>query len=157
MIDSEHLFSILHVEFLSYMLCLILFLPLFLFASIFLTCTLTAIFISIFMVMLNGSSLWPLSCGCACLCVCSCVLIVQWSRDVWTLLWGMSKKKKTVEDTVSFSGGMSSCMFLFGAAACGSQKLAGNHMPLILGLIRRRGEEKRGCGEKEGRREGRVL
>lgn len=43
-----------------------------------------------------------------------------------------------VEDTVSFSGGMSSCVFLFGEAAHGFQKLAGNHMLLTLRPIRRR-------------------
>lgn len=78
----------------------------------------------------------------------------------------LEKKRRAVEDTVSFSGGMSSCVFLFGEAAHGFQNLAGNHMLLTLGPIRRRrvgegGEggcerwKKRGCGEKEGR-EGRV-
>lgn len=37
---------------------------------------------------------------------------------------------------------MFSCVFLFGEAAHGSQKLAGNHMLLTLGLIRR-GEDKK--------------
>lgn len=50
-------------------------------------------------------------------------------------------------------------MFLFGEAAHGSQKLAGNHMLLTLGPIRRREEGRGGrieekkwdCGEKGGR------
>lgn len=68
--------------------------------------------------------------------------------DVWKRLGGIGKDRRgggrAVEDTVSFSGGMSSCVFLFEEAAHGSQKLAGNHMLLTLGPIRRREEEARG-------------
>lgn len=57
--------------------------------------------------------------------------------DVWKCP-GDWKGGRVFEDTVSFSGGMSSCVFLFGEAAHGSQELAGNHMLLTLGPIRRR-------------------
>lgn len=103
------------------------------------------------------------SCVSVHVCVCLCVLIVQWSSpdgavwDVWKRLGGIGKEREggAVEDTVSFSGGMSSCVFLFGEAAHGSQKLAGNHMLLTLGPIRRR-RRREESGEEVGLwREGR--
>lgn len=120
----------------------------------------TAVFISMSMAVLNGCWSAP---GLVCLCmfVCLCVLIVQWSkpggaaRDVWKHPEGDWKREggKAVEDTVSFSGGMSSCVFLFGEAAHGSQKLAGNHMLLTLGPDKK--EEARGGRREErgGRRD----
>lgn len=80
---------------------------------------------------------------------------------VWkTLGWeGLGKKGSergaAVEDTVSFSGGMSSYVFLFGEAAHSSQKLAGNHILLTLGPIRRRRRRRREEGRK--RRSGVVM
>lgn len=62
--------------------------------SLFPTHTLTAIFISMSMAVLNGCGLCPLLCVCACLCA----LIVRWSSpsgavwDVWKRLRGIGKE-----------------------------------------------------------------
>lgn len=84
--------------------------------------------------------------------------------DVWNRLRGIGKDGgRAVEDSVSFSCGMSSCVFLFGEAARSSQKLAGNRMLRTLGPIRRSigGGRREERGEEVGLwwegREGRVL
>lgn len=93
-----------------------------------------------------------------CLCMFVCVHVCRLSSGQAPVelcgmcgsVWGeLEKRWRAVEDTVSFSGGMSSCVFLFGEAAHGSQKLAGNHMLLTLGPIRRRREEDEGRGGEE--------
>lgn len=114
----------------------LVFFTLFLFISIHL---LQAIFMSM-------PHLWlhRLLCVCVCLC-CAVVKLQKEQHETCGLSGGMQwgKKKKigrwgrgTFEDTVSFSSGMFSCVFLFEEATRCFQKLAGNRMLLTAGLIR---------------------